>query len=279
MDKKTMSPEVFKQVRDFIYEKCGMFFGDNKVYLLEDRLSRRLAHLNFSTYEEYLYYLRYDARRTEEIKNLYDSITTNETSFFRDMQQLDGFIDDVLPMVLAAKRQGDKSLRLWSAGCSTGEEPYTLAMMMTEKGLQAQGWRIEILASDISEHVLTSARAAKYGDYSVRNAPEKFMRKYFTNQGKLGMEVVPQIKQMVTFRNINLFDAAQLQSVAGMDVIFCRNVIIYFDDNSKRKVIGTFYDRLNPSGVLVLGFSESIISLTRAFKPKGIKKCVVYQKA
>ncbi|MBE9532398.1 MAG: protein-glutamate O-methyltransferase CheR [Proteobacteria bacterium] len=277
MVKHKMSPAIFTEFRDFIYELCGISFADTKVYLLEDRLSRRLEEKNISSYEEYLYFLKYDPGKATELKNLYNSITTNETSFYRDLPQLTAFMEGVLPLALENKKPTDKKLRIWSAGCSTGEEPYTLAMMLMESGLMLKGWTIEILASDISDRVLRSSRSAVYGDYSIRNTPENVLRKYFTRAAD-GYHVNPEVRSLIRFMNINLFDSLQVRSAMNIDVIFCRNVIIYFDDDSKRKVIGHFSDRLVDNGILVLGFSETLINITRAFKPKGVNKCVVYQK-
>ncbi len=278
MNKHKMSKEVFVQVRDFIYKHCGIHFSENKIYLLEDRLSYRIEERKLSSYEEYLYFLQYDPKRPEELKCLYNSITTNETSFFRDPTQLDAFKLGALPMVLDAKKPHDKVLRIWSAGCSTGEEPYTLAMMLVEAGLLMKGWRVEILASDISDRVINSAKKALYPEYSIRNTPAAIMEKYFTKTPD-GYQVNSDIKRMVRFLNINLFDSNQIRAALTADIIFCRNVIIYFDDDSKRKVMGHFHDRLTDNGILVLGFSETLINLTRAFRPKGINRCVVYQKA
>ena len=224
-----------------------------------------------------LYFLQYDPKRPEELKQLCNSITTNETSFFRDPTQLDAFKKGALPMVLEKKPPHNKTLRIWSAGCSSGEEPYTLAIMLVEEGLLMKGWRVELLASDISERVLNAARKAIYPEYAIRNTPAPILNKYFTKKSD-GYHVNSDIKRMVRFLNINLFDANQVRAALTADIIFCRNVIIYFDDDSKRKVMGHFHDRLEDDGILVLGFSETLINLTRAFKPKGINRCVVYEK-
>lgn len=278
MERPKISREIFIQLRDFIYEKSGIFFQENKTYLLEDRLSRRLEARCLSNYEEYLYFLRYDTKKDEELKELFNAITTNETSFFRDINQLEAFKLGIIPKVMDKKQSvGQKSLRLWSAGCSTGEEPYTLAMMLMEEGLMLKGWGLEITASDISEQVLLSARRASYGEYAIRNTNDGFLKKYFVNSSG-GYLVKPEVKQIVRFANINLLDISQMKNIKGMDVIFCRNVLIYFDDNAKRKVLGYFYDSLVSGGFLVVGFSESLFNLTRAFKPVGINKCVTYQK-
>ncbi|MBI5599145.1 MAG: protein-glutamate O-methyltransferase CheR [Deltaproteobacteria bacterium] len=280
MEKQRMSRESFIQLRDFIYEKCGIYLQENKTYFLEDRLQRRLEAINLSGYDEYIYFVRYDPKGADELRELFNSVTTNETSFFRDSGQLEAFRTGILPGVLEKKRgpdRVDRTIRVWSAGCSTGEEPYTLAMIMAEAGLPLNGWKVDILASDISEQVLGSAKRAVYGQYALRNTGENHLKRYFVNGGG-GYGVRPEIRDMVRFANINLSDSAQMKFIRGMDVIFCRNVLIYFDDNAKRKVVGHFYDSLAEGGFLVVGFSESLFNLTRAFRPVDVNRCVIYQK-
>jgi len=277
MMKLPLSRETFIQLRDFIYEKSGISFQENKTYLLEDRLSRRLEVRGLSTYEEYLCFLRYDPKRDEELRELFNSVTTNETSFFRDINQIDAFKTGILPRIMERKKDGERIIRVWSAGCSTGEEPYTLAMVMAADGIPLKGWKVDVLGSDISEQVIASARRAIYGEYAMRNTPENYLMGYFLNGGG-GYAVKPEIKQMVRFANINLLDHTQVKNIRGIDVIFCRNVLIYFDDKAKRKVVGYLYDSLVEGGFLVVGFSESLFSLTRAFRPVGVNKCVIYQK-
>ncbi len=272
-----MTPEIFRQLRDFIYEKSGMFFQEGKTYLLEDRLSTRLEARNISSYEEYIYFLRYDPRKDEEIKELFNSVTTNETSFFRDLNQLEAFRQGILPCIEKKKANGNKSVKIWSAACSTGEEPYTIAIMLSAEGFVLRGWDIDILASDISDQVLASARRAQYSDYAVRNTPEEYIKRYFSSENG-SYVIVPEIKRMVRFLNLNLMDTVQMKSMRGVDVIFCRNVLIYFDDDAKKKVIGHLYDSLTDGGYLIVGFSESLFNITRAFKPVGMNKCVIYQK-
>ncbi|MBI5233618.1 MAG: protein-glutamate O-methyltransferase CheR [Deltaproteobacteria bacterium] len=275
--KPKMSGDVFVQLRDFIYERSGIFFAENKTYLLEDRISKRLVVHKFSRYEEYLYFLRYDPCAGDELKALYNSITTNETSFFRDMAQLDAFRKGIIPAIIARKTTGPRVLRIWSAGCSTGEEPYTLAMMAVEDGLLSTGCSVEIVATDLSAHVLESANKAVYGDYSTRNTSERILSKYFTRNGS-GHEIKNDIKRMVRFEHLNLMDALKIRQMKGFDAVFCRNVLIYFNDDSKKKVVCSFYDALAEKGYLVLSTSESIISITRAFSPVGVDRCIFYQK-
>ncbi|HHL39725.1 MAG TPA: protein-glutamate O-methyltransferase CheR [Deltaproteobacteria bacterium] len=276
--KPRLSPETFRQLRDLINSKCGIFFGDNKRYLLESRLSRRLEERGLKSFEEYFYFLNYDKHKDRELSILLNSIVTNETSFFRDPAQLEAFAKGVVPLALEKKKNGfDRTLRVWSAASSTGEEPYTLAMMLIEAGLQRRGWRIEVTGSDISDNVLESAKRGIYEKYSLRNTPENYLRKYFTNSGD-HYTVKPDVRQVVRYRKINLMDSAAMRTLRMIDIVFCRNVLIYFDDASKKQVISNLYDSLVSGGYLFLGFSESLHGLTRLFKPVSFDRSVVYQK-
>lgn len=274
-----MSPlaeEVFRQFRDFIYEKCGIFIPDNKKYFLENRLSRRIQEKNLKGYGDYLYNLKYDADKSELFK-LYDLITTNETFFFREPQQFDVFSGELLDRVVAENAQsGRRELKVWSAASSTGEEAYTVAMMLLEKP-ELNGMRKEILASDISDLVLQSAKTAVYGSYSVRNIPEAYLKKYFTNTDQQYALAAP-VKAMVKFMRMNLIDEREMRTMRGVDVIFCRNVLIYFDDKAKQKAVSLLYDALRPNGYLIIGTSESLHNITRAFRPVVINKVIIYQK-
>lgn len=275
-----LSTETFNLLRDVIYSKCGIYFADTKKYLLETRLARRLEEKNLKSFEDYYYMLMYDRDKERELANLFNSVVTNETSFFRDPVQLGAFGKGVVPKIVEAREKaGSRTIRVWSAACSTGEEPYTLAMMLVEAGLAAKGWTIDILGSDISDNVLKSANSGRYEKYSLRNTPEKYLKKYFTEAG--GGEnylVNPSVKGLVRYRKINLMDSIQTRMIKGVDVVFCRNVLIYFDDASKKKAVSHLYDSLNKGGYLFVGFSESLHNVTRLFRPESIERSVVYKK-
>lgn len=273
-----LSFETFCQLRDLIYSRCGISFADTKIYLLESRILKRLEEKNLKSFEDYCYYLVYDPGREVEIKHLLNSIVTNETSFFRDPGQLDCFAKGIIPHVLGSKRPGCKTVRVWSAACSTGEEPYTLAMLLIEEGLLLKGWNIEVVGSDISDNVLRSAMNATYDKYSLRNTPDVFLRKYFLTKGESYI-LKRQVLDLVKYKRINLIDSAETRMVRDVDVCFCRNVLIYFDDTSKKKTVAHLYDSLVKGGYLIVGFSESLHSITRLFKPVNIQKSLVYQKA
>jgi len=274
-----ISPEEFKQLRDFIYGQSGIYIADNRKYLLENRLRNRLKQLNLKSFGEYYYYLQYDAERKQELNKLFEVVTTNETSFFRNPPQLKVFKDNVLKEIVETQRKkGDKRIRIWSAGCSTGEEPYTMAMQISEVlGSELSSWNVKITANDLSEGVLASARRGVYTEYALRTTPPEMLRKYFVEaDGRYTIN--SDLKQFINFGQINLSDRMQLKRVERSNIVFCRNVIIYFDDEMKKKVIGSFYDNLLPGGYLLIGHSESLHNISRAFKPTHYPGAIIYRK-
>ncbi|MBN2654458.1 MAG: protein-glutamate O-methyltransferase CheR [Nitrospirae bacterium] len=271
-----LTEEVFRQLRDFIYEKSGIFIPDNKKYFLENRLGRRVQEKNLKTYDDYLYILKYGNDKPELTK-LFDMVTTNETFFFREPLQFELLTGELLKRVLDENSKSSrKDIKVWSAASSTGEEAYTIAMLLNESpGMK--GYTTDIYATDICESVLLSAKNGVYGSYAVRNVPEQYLKKYFTNTDQQ-FHLSAQIKKMVKFSKINLFDEKEVKTIRGMDIVFCRNVLIYFDDRAKQKVVSHLYDALRPGGYLVIGISESLHSITRAFRPVVINKVIIYQK-
>ena len=275
-----ISDAEFRQLRDFIYSGSGIFIAENRKYLLENRLGNRLKLLGLKNFGEYYHFLQFDPKKARELTELYNAVTTNETSFYRNPPQLKVFQDIVLPDVLAAQRaQRTKSLRIWSAGCSTGEEPYTLSIMLHEVlGAELPQWNIKIIANDLSENVLNSAREGAYGEYALRTTPKEIITKYFQPQADGKMVVKPEVKKLVSFGPINLSDRIQLKRLERCHFVFCRNVIIYFDDAMKRQVIGAMYDNLLPGGYLFIGHSESLHNISRAFKPVHHPGAIIYRK-
>lgn len=276
-----LSEKVFIALRDLIYQRSGIFYPDNKKYVLENRLMRRIEDEGFENFEKYVDFLRSDPQREKEYSILFELVTTNETSFFRDINQLQVFELGILPKLLKDfEEKGVKKLRMWSAACSTGEEPYTLAMQTLNRVPPGNnsGLDIEIHATDISEGVLNSARRGEYSDYSLRNVPPQYLNKYFNKNGNGKYTVKPEIKRLVRFSNVNLYDSMKLRVFRGMNIVFCRNVLIYFDEPSKKKVINSIYDCLMPGGYLFIGHSESLFNISRAFKLVNVNNLLVYQK-
>jgi chemotaxis protein methyltransferase CheR len=274
-----ISDDEFKQLRDFIYDQSGIYIGDNRKYLLENRLRNRLTELNLKSFGEYYYFLQYDRSKREELNKLFEVVTTNETSFFRNPPQLKVFQEKVLGEILKSQAAaGKKRLRIWSAGCSTGEEPYTLAIQIHEalRGDLAS-WDVKITANDLSESVLVSARRGVYNEYALRTTPKEIVSRYFSKE-EAGFKIKPEVKKLVSFGQINLNDRTQIKRIERSNVVFCRNVIIYFDDDMKKRVIGSFYDNLSPGGYLIIGHSESLHNISRAFKPMHHPGAIVYRK-
>jgi len=267
-----LDESVFRKLRDFIYERTGIYISDSKKYLLENRLQRRIHEKGFKGYEDYFYFLRYNADG-DEIKSLFDAVTTNETYFFREPQHFDILFDHIFPELSS---NGRYRFRVWSAGCSTGEEPYTISMLFRER-YKVGGVTMEIIGTDLSETVLEAAKRGVYSSYSVRNVPESFMKKYFRQSGH-SFILDDSIKRSVRFQRVNLVDEFAMKRFRNYDVIFCRNVLIYFDDKAKKKVVSHLFDALKPGGYLFIGASESLHNITRAFKPLVINRTVVYKR-
>lgn len=271
-----LSDELFVQLRDMIYRKSGMFFNESKKYLLERRIENRLKELGLEKFEDYYYLLKYSPDGEEEFRALLDEITINETSFYRNAPQMEVFQKYLLPEVLKAKKV--KQLKLWSAGCSTGEEPYTLAILILEVlGAGISGWSVDILGVDISQSALEKARKGEYGRYTLRNMPLRLVQKYFVKDGPI-YKVREEVKKLVRFEAINLLDRSQTNKIRGMDFVFCRNVLIYFDAEARRRVVASFYESLNPGGYLFIGHSESLHGISRSFDLVHFPKVIVYKK-
>ena len=267
--------DVFRLLRDSIYKRTGMWFADSAKYLLQKRLSPRAKELNFDSFQKYFYFLQYDPRADAEFDQIYDLVPTNETYFFREPAQLAAFIEEIVPDILARKSM--RKIRIWSAGCSSGEEPYTIAMMLGEAGLYAQAV-FEIFASDINQSVLAKARRGCYRENAFRATDPALRDRYFTREPDGSWRIRDEVRNRVSFGRLNLYDEPRVSLLGHVDIIFCRNVIIYFDDASKRVVVGSFYNRLVDGGYLLLGHSESLISLSTQFKLRHLKNDMVYQK-
>jgi len=272
-----LTDDVFRLLRDLVHSYCGIFFDDGSKFLVERRLARRLEERQLRTFEEYYRFLRYDRKRDEELAVLVDNLTTNETYFFRESPQLRAFAEEILPE-LRTTLADRKSLRIWSAGCSTGEEPYTIAMLLLESGTWWRDWQVEILGSDINQRVLHTARKGVYKKTSHRVSTPEMMKKYFIEEGKGDYRIIDAVRELVSFSYVNLLDPFKTSLINNMDVIFCRNVIIYFDRDAKKKVIESFHDKLRDNGYLLLGHSESLINISNAFVLRTLKNDMVYQK-
>jgi chemotaxis protein methyltransferase CheR len=258
---------VYRQIRDLVYKVSGMYKAEEKLYLLADGCARRMKQVGGRTPRDYWDYLTAHSSRDGELRQLLNEITIGETYLFRSPAQLDALRKVIVPEIVAEKtKQITKRLRIWSAGCSTGEESYTLAMNMLEEsdGL-LKGWTVEIVATDLNDRSVETAKAGIYGDYALRATSDYFKRKYFLAVDEKKLEVRPEVKKLITFSRLNLQDDSKMLFMKGMDIIFCCNVLIYFDGPSKSKVINHFFSNLNFGGYFFLGTSESLVKLNEQF--------------
>lgn len=272
----TLSDETFEQLRSHIYERLGIWFADKKKYLLEGRLAKRLQILNLASFESYLQVLKYGRNREEEFPHLCNAVTINETFFFRNNPQLEALERTVIPLMKVAGK--DRTIRIWSAASSSGEEPFSVAMLYLER-LQPRypGLRIEVLGTDISTSALDVAKRGEYSQYAIRNLPDAYLKKYFIQQGERFL-LKDQVRQLVKFDVLNLVDRQQMKSMRNYDIIFCCNVLMYFDQKAKIQVVGDLYNSLNYNGFLFIGFSELLHGISTAFKVVSFPQTTGYRK-
>jgi chemotaxis protein methyltransferase CheR len=271
---------VCRQIRDLVYQVSGIYKSEEKLYLLADGCGRRMKQLGTGTTREYWDQLKAQPSRDDELRQLLNEITIGETCLFRSQPQLDALRKVILPELVAERnKQITKRLRIWSAGCSTGEESYTLAMNMLEESERLlKGWTVEILATDLNDRSIEAAKAGIYGDYAVRNTSDYYKRKYFSTLDERKLQVRPEVKKMITFSRLNLQDDTKMLFMKGMDLVFCCNVLIYFDGASKSKVINHFFTNLNFGGYFFLGTSESLLKLNKKFHLVHFPGTIAYWK-
>jgi chemotaxis protein methyltransferase CheR len=271
----TLQPEEFRLLRDFISGYCGLYFEEQSLYFLERRLQNRLAENQLATFLDYYYLLLYGSSREKELGCVVDVLTTNETYFFREMNQLRTFGEEIIPEVAGRKKK--KRLRLWSAGCSTGEEAYTLAMLVLEHP-SLRGWEIEIFASDISQRVLETARKGVYRASSFRSMEPSFREKYFRRLDSSRLRIDDRVRSLVNFGHLNLLQDDRWTILGSFDIIFCRNVMIYFNLESRKRMVDSFHRKLDEGGFLLLGHAESLMNISTAFALRHFRHDMVYQK-
>ncbi len=274
-----MSDKAFQDWRAYIYDLTGIFFQDNKKYLLESRLQKRINFLKLKSFEEYLNYVKNNVKRSTELNFLYEVITINETFFFRNQPQLDALVGTIIPELLNSSTKLNKNkIKIWSAASSSGEEAYSAAMMITELlKPKYPNLQLEIVGTDINFKVIETAQRGIYKEYAIRNTPQYYLKKYFKQNGNT-WEISPEIKKMVSFKLLNLFDDTAMRRMSNFDVIFCANVLIYFDPKSKIKVVSKLYDSLVKGGYLFIGYSETLHGISKAFKLVSYPKTIGYKK-
>jgi chemotaxis protein methyltransferase CheR len=271
-----LSENVFRLLRDLISDYCGIYFDDDSRITIERRLNRRLALRGFDNFRDYYRFLLYDKERDTELSEIIDIITVNETYFFREEKQFKAMIEEILPEMRSSMTDNRK-LRIWSAGCASGEEPYSIAMLALENRHVLGGTEIEIIGSDINRRVLEKARRGVYTKNSFRSMDEYFKRRYFDREGD-DYRIRDSVRELVSFSHVNLLDTFRQSFIGAVDIVFCRNVLIYFNHESKKRVIEGFAARLRDGGYLMLGHAESLMNVSTEFTLKHLKNDLVYQK-
>lgn len=270
-----LRPEEFRLIRDLVNQETGLHFDDDAAVAFERRLSERLAQLDLNGFDEYYKYLKFHSRGRAELDEAVELLVTGETYFYRQEYQLRAFRDEVLP-ALAQLNAGHRRLSIWSAGCSTGEEAYTIALLILESRL-FEGWNVRVMGSDISKRSIVAARRGVYRRSAFRTISEDFRAAHFKECDE-GWEVAEDARKVCHFGQLNLLDGGKTAIVGRVDAVFCRNVLIYFDMGSRKRVIDNLYDRLVPGGYLLLGHSESLLNLSTAFELVHLKEDLVYRK-
>ena len=274
-----LSEEEFRLLRDFIHERYGLYFEEGQRDSLRSRLAGRLASLDLLSFEEYYRYLRFGPQREEELARMISHLTNNETYFFRELIQLQAFVEQVAPRLKERKvRTNDKTIRVLSAGCSTGEETHTLAMMLHDSGQFFFGWDVQVIGMDVDEAALDKARKGLYFHNSFRATKPEVVDRHFVREGN-GARVKDSVRRLIRLRQGNLLDADAYAELPPLDAIVCRNVLIYFSDASMLKAVQLFNRVLAPGGYLLLGHAESLARLTDAFTPIRFQGAVIYQSA
>jgi chemotaxis protein methyltransferase CheR len=269
-----LSDSAFTLLRDLIHERAGLFYDNGKSDLLTDKLSPLVVERGFNSFLDYYYLLKYDTEAEQEWKRVMDALSVPETFFWREMDQVRALVDVIVPQYFSSPRA--QPLRIWSAACATGEEPLSIAMALNEEGWFDRA-PIEIYASDASEAAIGRARRGIYRERSFRSLPPKLREKYFSEvQG--GWRIAPSLHAKVRWATANLMDEGDVAAFATAPVIFCRNVFIYFSDETIRKTVRMFAERMPAPGYLFVAASESLLRLTTQVQFQEIGGAFVYVK-
>jgi len=275
MNFNKLTNEEFDKFAAMIHKEAGIFMKPEKLTLLSNRLQKRLVALKINSFTEYYNHLSKLSghKKEEEFDHLLDVVSTNETYFFRIEKHFDALMSFCLPEI--AKKKSTKKLRIWSAACSTGEEPFTIAICLAEKADLLRGWNIEILATDISISVLEYASHAEYAGRRIEKVPREYLKKHFDLLPDSGetYRVKDNLRKMVKFNNLNFFKDPFPKDI---DIIFCRNVMIYFDKEHQKRLVADFYNVINPHGYLFIGHSETLYMISDDFEYKKIADAPVY---
>lgn len=276
LDVPAITEAEFQKFAEFFYRKTGIHFDDGKRYFVDKRLHERIAASGAESFRAWFTALRFEADG-RELQKLINVMTVNETYFFREAYQFDCLVNHMLDEIAARRRPGSR-IRIWSVPSSSGEEPYSIAIYLLERWAQLDDYEVEILSSDIDSQVLEMAHRGVYSARSVGQLPRAYRDKYFTPTGDDEWRIDPGLAAAVQFSRVNLTDASDTRAFRDIDVIFCRNLLIYFDDLSRRVAAEAMYDALSPGGFICLGHSESMSRISSLFKVRRFPDAMVHQK-
>ena len=271
----TLLPEEFGRIRDLVYECAGISLQESRADGLARKLEARLRILDLRSARDYLRYLRFDPSGSE-LEELIELIVIGETYFFRDYPQLQFLAEEVLPVIAAEKQEG-KKLEVLSAGCATGEEPYTLAILLREILDDAAAWSLRIDGVDINRKALGKAREGVYTPHALRETPYAYRDRYFTRQDEAYI-LDPEVRKMVSFTRVNLFDPIEMPGLFSYDIVLCKNVLIYFDQHSAEQVLEHLYSVMKPGAFIFLGAAESVARRTGLFEMVRLGNSFAYRK-
>ncbi|HEY4407612.1 MAG TPA: protein-glutamate O-methyltransferase CheR [Xanthobacteraceae bacterium] len=260
---------------EFLYRRTGMSFAESKRYYIDRRIAERMAATNSTSFNSYFALLRSDADR--ELEHLVNAFTVNETYFFREDHQLRCMTSDLLDLVIRGRPAGEP-IRIWSIPCSTGEEPYSIAIWLMESWSKVDSYNIEIVGSDIDTRALAAAQDGVYGDRALARLSRQLVDRYFRPVADGRHQIDVGLRNSIQFTRTNLIDAKAMADYRGFDIIFCRNVLIYFDDASRRIAAESLYDCLRPGGYICLGHSETMSRISPLFSVCRFPDAIVYQR-
>jgi chemotaxis protein methyltransferase CheR len=269
-----LSAVDLRRITDFLYDRTGMIFGENKRYYIQRRISQRMVQTRADNFGHYFTLL---VANRAEIEELINAFTINETYFYREEHQLAALSRSILPDLIGSRRPGDL-IRIWSMPCSSGEEPYSIAIWLLENWGLVDAYHIEIVGSDIDTAALARAEAGHYGERALSRLTEDLVERYFEPKRDHNRQIIDDIRESVHFQPVNLVDPAAMARIGKFDVIFCRNLLIYFDDASRLAAADLLYDCLNPGGYLCLGHTESMSRISDRFELARFDDAIVYRK-
>lgn len=273
-DPALLSADDLRKVCQFLYRLTGMQFGESKRYYIQRRLTERITLTGSANFAVYFSLLRADPGEREMLINAF---TVNETYFYREEHQLACLSRSLLPDLITSRRPGDK-IRIWSSPCSTGEEAYSIAIWLLENWRLVDAYNVEIVGSDIDTRALSAARDGLFGERALSRLPKSVVETYFEPVRRHRRKLINDLLESVTFTQANLVDGPSLANQGSFDVIFCRNVLIYFDDASRLVAANNLYDRLTPGGYLCLGHTESMSRITDRFLVRRFEDAIVFQR-